>query len=107
MDNFLKGVQESAGSIHQPKGLSDLSADEDIGYQVSGEKYAYMRKILSELGPTDDFGVLLQEARNEIWAVWVCEKHSLYAKETKQVKVMPWPQRSKSSVEKHCGVLSV
>lgn len=89
MDNFLKGVQESAGSVHQPKGLSDLSADVGIGYQVDGEKYAYMRKLLSELGPTDDFGGLLQEPRNEIGAVWVCEKHRLYAKETNQVKVMP------------------
>jgi len=89
MDNFLKGVQESAGSVHQPKGLSDLSADVGIGYQVDGEKYEYMRKLLSELGPTDDFGGLLQEPRNEIGAVWVCEKHRLYAKGTKQVKVMP------------------
>ena len=89
MDDFLKGVQESADSIHQPKGLSDLSADEKTGYQVSGEKYSYLRKLLSELGSTDDFGGLHQEPRTGIGAVWVCEKHRMYAKDTKEVKVMP------------------
>ena len=88
MDDFLKGVQDSAGSIHEPKGLSELS-DVGVGYQVGGESYSYLRKHLRELGAKDDFGGLRQEPRDGIGAIWVCEKHSMYSKNTTSMKVMP------------------
>ena len=88
MDGFLKGVEETSGSIRQPKGLSNLSGV-GVGCQVGGESYAYLRKILSELGTKDDFGGLRQEPRDGVGAIWVCEKHSMYSKDTTKVMVMP------------------
>jgi len=88
MDDFLKGVEESARTIHQPKGLSELSGV-GVGYQIGGEQYAYLRKLLSELGPKDDFGGLRQEPRDGFGAFWVCERHSMYTKDTTKMMVMP------------------
>ena len=88
MDDFLKGFQESASSIRQPKGLGELSGV-GVGYQLGGEKYEILRKHLLELGTTDDFGGLRQEPRDGIGAIWVCEKHRMYGKDTTSLRVMP------------------
>ena len=88
MDDFVKGIQESAGSIRDPKGLSELSGA-GIGHHLGGETYLNLRKYLCELGAKDDFGGLRQEPRDGIGAIWVCEKHSMYSKNTTSVKVMP------------------
>lgn len=90
MDNFFKGVQESVNSIRHPKGLSELSVNAGIaGCQVGSEQYSYLRKLLSDLGPKDDFGGLHQEPRDGIGAIWVCDKHRMYAKDERFLKVMP------------------
>ena len=88
MDGFLKSIQEASGSIREPKDLSALSGP-GRGYRVGGESYAYLRKILSELGPKDDFGGLQQEPREGIGAIWVCEVHRKYNKDTVAFNVMP------------------
>ena len=88
MDGFLKSIQEVSGSIRQPKELGALSGP-CRGYRVGGESYAYLRKILSELGPQDDFGGLRQERREGIGAIWVCEVHSQYNKDNVAFNVMP------------------
>ena len=88
MDGFLKSIQEASGSIRQPKDLSTLSVP-GRGYRVGGEGYAYLRKILSEFGPQDDFGGLQQELREGIGAIWVCEVHRKYNKDTVAFNVMP------------------
>ena len=88
MDGFLKGIEDASGSIRQPKGLSSFS-DACRGYQVGGESYEYLRKILSEVGTKDDFGGLRQEPREGLGAIWVCEKHSKYSKDTKAFNIMP------------------
>ena len=88
MDGFLKSAEEASGSIRQPKGLSELSGA-GRGYQVGGESYAYLRKILTELGSKDNFGGLQQEARKGIGAIWVCTEHSKYKKDTTAFNIMP------------------
>lgn len=88
MDGFLKSVEEASGPIRQPKGLSELPGA-SRGYQAGGESYAYLRKILSELGTWDDFGGLQQEPREGIGAIWVCAEHSKYNKDTTAINIMP------------------
>ena len=88
MDGFLKSIEEASGSIRQPKDLSKLSGVGG-GYQVGGESYAYLRKILSELRAKDDFGGLQQEPREGIGAIWVCAEHSKYNKDTTAFNIMP------------------
>ena len=88
MDGFLKNIEDVSGSIRQPNDLSTLSGL-GRGYQVGGESYAYLRKILSEFGTTDDFGGLRQEPREGIGAIWVCSVHSKYNKDTVAFNVMP------------------
>ena len=48
-----------------------------------------LRKLLSGLGPKNDFGGLHQEPRDGIGAIWVCDKHRMYAKDERFLKVMP------------------
>ncbi|XP_078383909.1 uncharacterized protein LOC144666360 isoform X1 [Oculina patagonica] len=88
MDGFLKSIEEASGSVRQAKGLSELSGA-GRGCQVGGESYAYLRKILSELGTKDDFGGLRQEPREGIGAIWVCAEHSKYKKDTTAFNIMP------------------
>ena len=88
MDGLLKSIEEASGSIRQPKDLSTLSGP-GRGYRVGGESYAYLRKILSELGTKDDFGGLRQEPREGIGAIWVCAEHSKYNKDTMAFNIMP------------------
>ena len=88
MDGFLKEIQECSGSIPQPKGLEKMSGV-GVGCQVGGEKYALLRELLSKLGTKDEFGGLKQEPRDGIGAIWVCEKHRKYNKETTKIMIMP------------------
>lgn len=88
MDGFLKGIQQTSDSIRQPKDLSTLSGP-GRGCRVGGETYAYLREILSKFGPKDDFGGLQQEPREGIGAIWVCEMHRKYNKDTVTFNVMP------------------
>ena len=80
MDGFLKSIQEALGSIPQSKDLAVLAG---------GKGYAYLRDILSELGPKDDFGGLQRELHEGIGAIWVCEVHRKYNKDTVAFNVMP------------------
>jgi len=88
MDEFLEGVEDSERDISHPRGISE-QCGVGVGYQVGGEQYASLRKLLYELGPEDDFGGLRQEPRDGVGAIWVCEKHSMYTKDTTKVMVMP------------------
>ena len=88
MEGFLKEVQESSSSISQPQGLETLSGA-GRGCQMGGKNYERLRKLLSEWGPKDDFGGLRQEPRDGQGAIWVCEKHRKYSKETRNIMVMP------------------
>ena len=89
MDGFLKTVEETSGSIPQPKSLTGVSGT-FRGYQLGGEHYEYLREVLSKLGTKDNFGGLRQEPREGFGAIWVCEKHSKYSKDTKAFNIMPW-----------------
>ena len=88
MDGFLKEVQESSSSISQPQGLETLSGA-GRGCQLGGKNYECLRKLLSKWGPKDDFGGLRQEPRDGLGAIWVCEEHRKYSKETRNIMVMP------------------
>ncbi|XP_022789661.1 uncharacterized protein LOC111329287 isoform X1 [Stylophora pistillata] len=88
MDGFLKTVEETSGSIPQPKSLTGVSGT-FRGYQLGGEHYEYLREVLSKLGTKDNFGGLRQEPREGFGAIWVCEKHSKYSKDTKAFNIIP------------------
>ena len=89
MDGFLKTVEETSGSISQPKGLTGVSG-KFRGYQLGGEHYECLREVLSKLGTKDNFGGLRQEPFGEQAVIWVCEKHSKSRKDTKVLNIMPW-----------------
>lgn len=89
MDGFLKTIEESSGSIPQPKGLTGISGA-SRGYQLGGEHYEYLREVLLKLGTKDNFGGLRQEYREGFGVIWVCEKHRKNSKDTKVFHIMPW-----------------
>ena len=93
MDGFLKEVQDSSSSIETPP-------DAGRGCQLGGKNYERLRKLLSELGPEDDFGGLRQEPRDGQGAIWVCEKHRKYSKETRDVVVMKWAEAKLRALSK-------
>ena len=88
MDGFLKTVEETSGSISQPKELTGVSG-EFRGYQLGGEHYECLREVLSKLGTKDNFGGLRQEYREGFGVIWVCEKHRKNSKDTKVFHIMP------------------
>ena len=92
MDNFFKEVQESVNSIRHPKGLSEASCQ--LMRESPVAKWEAKTTLICEnnclrLGPKDDFGGLHQEPRDGIGAIWVCDKHRMYAKDERFLKVMP------------------
>ena len=71
----IKGLQETAGAMAQPKPLSD-ELQTSRSYRLDGKEYEYLRNLLLRLDKNKTFGGLVQEAREDLGLVWVCKRHS-------------------------------